>query len=101
MRLRQVIREQNTRAVGCQSFISLRPRPADGPAASMLVASVLFIFITLAQGPAHAAQTERYLTDSTGNVVTSPAAGVCVQTSEWKPGTGVPPCDPEAAKKVA
>ena len=68
-------------------------------AASMLAAAALFM--TLAQATTHAAQTERYLIDSTGEVVTSPTAGVCVQTSEWKPGTGVPPCDPEAARKVA
>src|SRR5262249_53976965 len=99
MRLRQVIRQQKTCAVMCQSFVSLRRRPAGGRAGSMLAAAVLFV--TLAQGTSPAAQTERYLMDSTGNVVTSPTAGVCVQTSEWKPGTGVPPCDPEAARKVA
>ena len=59
------------------------------------------LFMTLSQLTTHAAQTERYLIDSNGNVVTSPTAGVCVQTSEWKPGTGVPPCDPEAAKRAA
>jgi len=65
----------------------------------MLAAAALFM--TLAQVTTHAAETERYLIDSAGNPVTSATTGACVQTSEWKPGSGVPPCDPEAAKRVA
>ena len=97
--MRQVIRQQKTCAAMCRSLVSLRLRTAGGRAVSMLAAAALFM--TLAQATTHAAETGRYLIDSGGNVVMSPTAGVCVQTSEWKPGTGVPPCDPEAAKKVA
>jgi len=97
--LRQIIRQQKTCAAMCRSLVSLRLRTAGGRAVSMLAAAALFM--TLAQATTHAAETGRYLIDSGGNVVMSPTAGVCVQTSEWKPGTGVPPCDPEAAKKVA
>lgn len=97
--MRQVILQQKTCTVMCRSLISLRAGPAGGRAASMLAAAALFM--TLAQVTTHAAETERYLIDSGGNVVMSPTAGVCVQTNEWKPGTGVPPCDPEAAKQVA
>ena len=96
--MRQVFRQQTTRAVVRQPLAPLGPRPADRRGAPMLAVAAL---IMLAQVTTQAAQTERYLIDSTGNVVTSPTAGVCVHTSEWKPGTGVPPCDPEAAKQVA
>src|SRR5262245_21139161 len=99
MRLRKVIRWQTACAIVHQSPVPLRSHPAGRRAGSALAAAALFM--ALAQVPTHAAQTERYLIDSTGNVVTSPTAGVCVQTSEWKPGTGIPPCDPEAAKQVA
>jgi len=97
IRLNQVILQQKTCSVLYRSLISLCSRPAGKRAASRLAVAALFTTLPVTT---YAAQTERYLIDSAGNVVMSPTAGVCVHTSEWKPGTGIPPCDPEAAKQV-
>jgi OOP family OmpA-OmpF porin len=46
-------------------------------------------------------KNQGYLTDSSGNIVRSTGAGVCVRTSDWTPARAVAECDPDLVKKPA
>jgi OOP family OmpA-OmpF porin len=45
-------------------------------------------------------KNQGYLTDSAGNVVRAPGAGVCVRTSDWTPARAIAECDGDLAKKA-
>ena len=47
------------------------------------------------------AKNQGYLTDTQGNVVRAPGAGVCIRTSDWTPARAVAECDPDLVKKPA
>lgn len=70
-------------------------------AGTWAIPSVVVLFAALTPLLLNAAQTDAYLLDSNGNVVTSGNTGLCVRTNEWKPGLGIAPCDPPPKEKVA
>ncbi len=45
-------------------------------------------------------KNQGYLTDSSGNVVRAPGAGVCVRTSDWTPARAIAECDGDLVKKA-
>ena len=50
---------------------------------------------------AFAQAKDGYLTDTRGDVVKAPGAGVCVRNSQWTPALAIAECDPDLVKKAA